>query len=177
MRYGNLIDAPPPEARHAVPLQLPSRHRAGVSRDVIMKKLAYLSLPGLVLLIFAGLAAAQPEGQDTTRPWQYDLKTEETLTGIVVAAPPAKTNLPQPVHLTLKAEKESIPVILGPGWFVEKAGVAIAALDKIEVKGSRIIFQGKPAIIAAEVKKGDKVLKLRNEKGVPLWTGPHDQKQ
>jgi hypothetical protein len=65
---------------------------------------------------------------------------------------------------------------LGPGWFVEQAGVAIVALDKIEVKGSRIIFQGKPSIIAAEVKKGDQVLKLRNEKGAPLWTGPHDQK-
>lgn len=37
--------------------------------------------------------------------------------------------------------------------------------------GSRISFEGNPAIIAAEVKKGDEVLKLRDEKGVPFWSG------
>jgi hypothetical protein len=37
--------------------------------------------------------------------------------------------------------------------------------------GSRITFAGKPAIVAAEVKKGDQVLKLRDESGTPLWRG------
>jgi hypothetical protein len=32
--------------------------------------------------------------------------------------------------------------------------------DTIEVKGSRVTITGKPAIIAAEVKKGDNVLSL-----------------
>jgi hypothetical protein len=37
--------------------------------------------------------------------------------------------------------------------------------------GSRITYEGKPAIIAAEVKKGDEVLRLRDEKGIPVWAG------
>jgi hypothetical protein len=41
----------------------------------------------------------------------------------------------------------------------------------VEVKGSRVTFEGKPAIIAAEVKKGDEVLKLRDENGFPMWSG------
>jgi hypothetical protein len=49
--------------------------------------------------------------------------------------------------------------------------VQIAAKDKIEVKGSRITFDGKPAIIAAEVKKGDDVLVLRDASGLPVWSG------
>jgi hypothetical protein len=43
--------------------------------------------------------------------------------------------------------------------------------DKIEVKGSRITFEGKPVIIAAEIKKGDSVLVLRDSTGVPAWAG------
>ena len=39
------------------------------------------------------------------------------------------------------------------------------------IDSNRITFDGKPAIIAAEVKKGDEVLKLRDEEGVPAWGG------
>jgi hypothetical protein len=41
----------------------------------------------------------------------------------------------------------------------------------VEVKGSRITFEGKPAIIAAEIKKGEETLKLRDENGFPVWSG------
>lgn len=41
----------------------------------------------------------------------------------------------------------------------------------MEVTGSRVTFDGKPAIIAAEVKKGGETLKLRDEKGRPVWSG------
>ena len=39
--------------------------------------------------------------------------------------------------------------------------------DKVEVKGAKTTFAGKPVIIAAEVKKGDEVLKLRDDSGFP----------
>jgi hypothetical protein len=42
---------------------------------------------------------------------------------------------------------------------------------RVEVKGSCITFGGNPAIIAAEVKKGDDVMKLRDDNGVPAWAG------
>lgn len=41
----------------------------------------------------------------------------------------------------------------------------------VEVKGSRITFDGKPVVIAAEVKKGQDVLHFRDENGVPVWSG------
>jgi len=75
------------------------------------------------------------------------------------------------VHMTLKTDKETISVQLGPSWYIENQDVKIEAKDKVEVKGSRITFDGKPAIIAAEVKKGDEVLKLRDDNGFPLWSG------
>jgi hypothetical protein len=45
--------------------------------------------------------------------------------------------------------------------------VKIAQKDKIEVKGSRITFEGKPALIAADVKKGDEVFTHRDANGLP----------
>ena len=48
---------------------------------------------------------------------------------------------------------------MGPGWFIENQDIKIEPKDKVEVKGSRITFEGKPAIIAAEVKKGDEYTK------------------
>ncbi len=81
------------------------------------------------------------------------------------------------MHLTLKTEKEEIAVSLGPSWYLDKQDVKIAQNDKIEVKGSRVTFKGKPALIAAEVKKGTALLKLRDENGVPLWGGKKEMKE
>jgi len=75
------------------------------------------------------------------------------------------------IHLLLKTEKETISVHLGPGWYVEHQEMTMHPKDRIEVKGSRITFDGRPAIIAAEVRKGDETLVLRDEKGSPCGPG------
>ena len=73
--------------------------------------------------------------------------------------------------MTVKTAKGEISVHLGPAFFIENQDVKIEPKDKVEVKGSRITFDGKPAIIATEVKKGDEVLKLRDNAGFPVWSG------
>jgi len=103
----------------------------------------------------------------------YDAKTVETVSGEIVSVDkltPMK-GMSGGVHLQLKTEKDTVSVHLGPSWFIENQDVKIEPKDKIEVRGSRVTFDGKPAIIAAEVKKGDEVLKLRDENGVPIWAG------
>jgi hypothetical protein len=49
--------------------------------------------------------------------------------------------------------------------------VKIEPKDKVEVRGAKATIAGKQAIIAAEVKKGDEVLKLRDDSGFPVWSG------
>jgi len=103
----------------------------------------------------------------------YDAKTVETISGEVTAVEqmtPFK-DMGRGVHLTLKTDKETISVHLGPVWYIERQDTKIAAGDKIEVKGSRITYEGKPAIIAAEIHKGDEVLMLRDASGIPMWAG------
>jgi hypothetical protein len=75
------------------------------------------------------------------------------------------------IHLKLKTETGTLPVHLGPAWYIERLDTKIVKGDKLEIKGSRVTFEGKPAIIAAEVAKGDSVLVLRDASGVPAWAG------
>ena len=112
-------------------------------------------------------------GADSQYNRLYDPKTVETVSGEVIAVRHiTPTNgMSYGVHLELKTEKETVSAHLGPGWFIENQDITIEPKDKVEIKGSRVMFDGKPAIIAAEVKKGDEVLKLRDENGFPRWAG------
>ncbi|RJQ39332.1 MAG: DNA-binding protein [Nitrospiraceae bacterium] len=111
-----------------------------------------------------------PEGQYGR---MYNPKTIESISGEVASVEkisPIK-GMCYGVHLILKTDKETISIHLGPGWYIENQDIKIQPKDRIEVKGSRITFQGSPAIIAAEVKKADKILRLRDESGIPFWAG------
>lgn len=74
------------------------------------------------------------------------------------------------LHLILKTGKESLTVLVGPAGFVKDKGFTFAKGDQIEVTGSRVKYNDTDAVIAREIKKGDKTLTLRDEKGVPEWS-------
>jgi hypothetical protein len=97
----------------------------------------------------------------------------ETVSGEIVAVErvPAGRGGSGGVHVTLKTDRETLPVHLGPAWYLDQQKVRFERLDHVEVEGSRISFEGKPAIIARQVKKGGATLILRNEEGIPAWAG------
>jgi hypothetical protein len=112
-------------------------------------------------------------GPGTAYAQIYNPQTVETLSGEVVTVDritPMK-GMNYGVHLTVKTDKGTISVHLGPGWYIENQDVTILPKDKIEVKGSRVTFEGKPTIIAATVTKGDEVMELRDARGFPAWSG------
>ena len=77
----------------------------------------------------------------------------------------------QGVHLALAVGSETLPVLLGPSFYVDGQSLKLAPGDMVEVKGSRVTFSGKPALVAQEVRCGGEVLALRDASGVPLWRG------
>jgi len=108
-------------------------------------------------------------------PYQrmYDPAKAETLSGTVeaVAQVVPMKGMNRAVAVTLKTEKETISIHLGPEWYIGRLDTKIVKSDSIEIKGARATFAGKPVIIAAEVKKGDNVLVLRDSSGIPVWSG------
>ena len=102
----------------------------------------------------------------------YNVNTVETITGEVVKVDkiiPIK-GMSYGIHLLLKTGKNTISVHVGPAWFVDNQKIKINFKDKIAVTGSKIIYQGSPAIIASEIKKGNETITLRDKNGYPVWS-------
>jgi hypothetical protein len=148
-----------------------------------MKKLLTLLLAFTLLALISNAQASPKQGMkfrgsggwsaDSQYGKMFDPKTVETLTGEIVKIEkisPVK-GMSTGLHVMLKTDKETISVHLGPEWYFENQDVNLSINDKVEIKGSRITFQGNPAIIAAELKKGEEVLKIRDENGYPAWSG------
>jgi hypothetical protein len=104
---------------------------------------------------------------------KYDPQTVTTVKGVVetVEQMAPASGISYGIHLMLKTDSETLSVHLGPAWYIERQDIKIEEGDTIEVKGSRITYEGKPTMIAAEVKKGKTVLKLRDKNGFPMWAG------
>lgn len=136
-----------------------------------------------VFVLTASLAFAQPGrwggrgsgGWGMGTPYQglYNPATQVTIAGDVVGiektVPIRAMN--EGLAAVVKTEKETITVHLGPTWYLERLDEKIGKGDKVEIKGVHATLAGKPVILAAEVKKGDKVLVLRDAAGVPVWAG------
>ncbi|MCX5817495.1 MAG: DNA-binding protein [Proteobacteria bacterium] len=144
---------------------------------VIITVLSIVTL-GLTAESFAQKGAMKWQGSGGWGPGtpynrMYDPTKVETLSGTVEAITqvlPMK-GMRSAVALTLKTDKETISVHLGPDWYISRLDTKIEKGDTIEVKGSRVTFADKPAIIASEVKKGDNILVLRDSTGIPVWAG------
>jgi hypothetical protein len=149
-----------------------------------MKKIAALiAILTSVSLLLPTQSFAQPGmmrgrggggwGPGTQYGRMYNPQTVETISGMVVSIDrltPIR-GMSQGVHLILKTARQNISVHLGPAWYLESQDLQIKPGDTIEVRGSRITFAGRPVIIAAEVKKQDQILTLRDNNGFPVWSG------
>jgi hypothetical protein len=150
-----------------------------------MKKFVLAGLAAAVVAS-ASIAFAQPYagqggycregGRGPGAGRMYDSSKETTLTGTVASVEQitarGRMQQGQGVVLNLKTGEETVFVHLGPQWYLDKqAGMKIAAGDTIEIKGAKTVRRGEEVILAAEVKKGSEVLKLRDENGYPVWAG------
>ncbi len=155
-----------------------------------MKKVLLGSL-GLAVLVMvvAGIVFAAQDQAPVTGPGycngcgmgmgrgmggkMYDPTRVETLSGKVVsvdefAAPRGRGTA---VVLKVTSGSDTLAVHLGPKWFLDKQEMKFAAGDTVEIKGVKSFRRGQDIFIAGEVKKGDDILKLRDEQGIPVWAG------
>jgi hypothetical protein len=109
-------------------------------------------------------------GQGMGMP-RYDKSTEVNVSGTVekVESHIGKMGW-NGTHLVVRFEAETLTVHVGPTAYLAKKGFAFAEGDKIAVTGSRLPFEGHDILVAREIRKGDKLLTLRNGQGIPLWS-------
>ncbi len=111
-------------------------------------------------------------GHDSQYGGMYNLNTVETIRGTVVSTNTftPMSGMGQGMQLLVTTEDRTVPVHLGPAWYLDDRGFQVNSGDEIEVKGSQVNWAGNPVLMAAEVRQGDKVLELRDNNGIPAWS-------
>ena len=74
------------------------------------------------------------------------------------------------MHLALMTENETIHVHVGSPECLANQRMTFSKGDQVTVTGSRIKGKGFEAVLARTVTKGDAVIILRGEHGMPCWT-------
>lgn len=146
-----------------------------------MKTKVYLL--GFLALLFAGsighdvaFAQNRPLKQKNKQMYSrnYDVNKVETIEGEVtevVYQPGKKQQGVEGVHLIVKAANETIAVHLGPVWYMSQQEFSLSKGDMVVITGSRISYNNAPALIAAQLHRGDMTLQLRDQNGFPRWRG------
>jgi hypothetical protein len=58
---------------------------------------------------------------------------------------------------------------MGAAKFVKEYQLILAKGDNVEVLGSRVIFEGRDAILAREITRGQETFVFRDANGKPVW--------
>lgn len=134
-----------------------------------------------MVAIVVGLAvplagSCAPQGARSEGPpratQRFDPQAVETVDGEVLGVDriPIQDQLAYGIHITVRDDLgRPVSVRLAPGWYLDQKGLRFAPRERVEVRGVRTRIAGEPAFVAEEVKKGGKVVRIRDEQGRPLW--------
>lgn len=127
----------------------------------------------VVLMLLAGAAVVSQEKNPPAQQhnYAYDQATQQTFEGVVVETKDYACPVSGSVgsHITLKGDVSTIEVHLAPATFMKQYEISINKGDRVTVVGSKIIFEGKPALIAKTIVLGHETFNFRDPKGRPLW--------
>jgi hypothetical protein len=123
----------------------------------------------------SGVSDGSTGGRGSRGPYgrMFDPATVQTVRGEVASVEliNSREDMACGVCLRLRMKEGPLSIHLGPESYVNHQRIRIEVGDAVEVTGSRVLFEGEPVIIAARVRKGNGVLRLRDARGVPAWSG------
>lgn len=119
-----------------------------------------------LLVVLSGLASAQRAAAP-----KYDLTSEIKFKGVVqeireaAPAPFAGTNL------LVKTDTSTMTVYVGPTEFLKDMDTSFKTGDHVEVVGAKTENGTEQVVLAREITCGTNDVTLRDDKGIPVWTG------
>ncbi len=127
-----------------------------------------ISVLAVMSLLFSQTTALAQKQMNSGRTVpRYNLAPQVVMKGTIVEV--TERNGPAGLigtHVTLKVTTGTVRVHLAPSAFLAKHHFELAPGEPIEVLGSTV---QDGMLLARVVKKGDKVLILRNAMGIPQW--------
>ncbi len=126
----------------------------------------------LLLFLLASASTVVSQEKKTSQPtFKYDSSSQQTVHGPVIDSRDFQCPVSGAIwlHITLKTEAGPIEVHLGPAAFMKQYDIKFRKDDNVTVIGSKIVFEGKPAIVARSVVIGNDTYNFRDSSGKPLW--------
>jgi DNA/RNA endonuclease YhcR with UshA esterase domain len=126
----------------------------------------------LLMLLMGAAVVSQEKNPPAQQPkYAYDQGTQQTVEGIVTDTQDYSCPVSGTVgsHITLKGDVSTIEVHLAPASFMKQYEITVHKGDRVTVVGSKITFEGKPALIAKTIVLGRDTYNFRDSKGRPLW--------
>jgi hypothetical protein len=108
--------------------------------------------------------------QRTASAPNYDPAKEITIQGTVQEVLTAQHRGLSGIHLKGKSSDKVFHMRLGLARFLDQKQFKFATGDQVEVTDATISTNTGDALIAREVKKGDALLVLRDNRGFPVWS-------
>ena len=122
-------------------------------------------------VFLSSISYAQPPGR------MFNPQTVETVSGEVVKVERISHGgwMGHGLHLILKTSEGETSIHLGPARYRSQQGLTVAQNDNLKVTGSKVTQNNQTFIIASKVEKEGKTFVLRDEYGIPMWSGRYQQ--
>ena len=124
-----------------------------------------VGIAALILLVPASSATQELSPK-------YDPQQELTIQGNILSIHDRQCPVSGTLgaHFMLSAPDGKVyEVHLAPAKFTRMFDVVFTPGEKVEVTGTTLVFQGKDAILARQVKHGNETVTFRDKKGNPSW--------
>ena len=111
-----------------------------------------------------GLSSTYAKLYDTTKSVTFAGR----ITGITVGSP--INGAGNSVRIVVKTKDGGSSLVeVGPQWYVNNQRVKLHVRDRVTVRGSKVVLDGRGSIMAARISKGNQTLVLRDTAGRPFW--------
>lgn len=94
----------------------------------------------------------------------YNPEKQEIISGEVITLEDPVRGWCEAVHMTVQTEKGPVLIHLTSRKYITDKANSIELEDKVEIKGSRSSYGDEQVFIAAEVRKGNSVLRIWDDK-------------
>jgi hypothetical protein len=123
------------------------------------------------VVAFAGLLLSTAWAQTASKTGpKYDVKNEVKIKGVIdevrdVPGPPEGT------RLAVKTDAKTVQVYVGPTAFLKEIDTAFNKGEQVEITGCKSPDATAEEILAREITVGQNTTTLRDDKGIPIWSG------
>jgi len=139
-----------------------------IEKEEAMRRCGKILFTVSLILLFVTPAASE---QGNKLVPKFNSARQTTITGVIEQVSDYRCPISGTIgsHLTISNPDGTVEVHLAASKFLKKYGFEFVKGDTVKVTGTQAIFDGKPAMLARQVKVGKRTYFFRDETGMPLW--------